>query len=173
MADNNKEFFEKLAGVISEESQEESQEKDLFEEENSFSPSLEVEESEKEVQLVSDFSEGDLEEEVEGQLTIDVYEDDRHLVIESAVAGVEPEDLDISISPESVTIKGKREKKDKVKKEDYLYQECFWGRFSRSIILPCEIDPDKSHASLKNGILKIVLPKVNRTRTKKVKIRVD
>ncbi len=107
----------------------------------------------------------------EGQLTIDVYQTSVSIIIESAVAGVEPENIDIEITPDSVAIKGKRVKKERVDEKDYLYSECFWGRFSRSIILPQEIDAEKAHASLKNGILKVVLPKVNRQKAKKLKVR--
>ena len=107
----------------------------------------------------------------EGQLTIDVYQTPVSIIVESAVAGVEPENIDIEITPDSVAIKGKRMKKERVDEKDYLYSECFWGRFSRSIILPQEIDAEKAHASLKNGILKVVLPKVNRQKAKKLKVR--
>ncbi|MEK7635984.1 MAG: Hsp20/alpha crystallin family protein [Patescibacteria group bacterium] len=107
----------------------------------------------------------------EGQLTIDVYQTPVSIIVESAVAGVEPEDIDIEITPDSVAIKGKRIKKERVDEKDYLYSECFWGRFSRSIILPQEIDAEKAHASLKNGILKIILPKVNRQKAKKLKVK--
>ena len=107
----------------------------------------------------------------EGQLTIDVYQTPVSIIVESAVAGVEPENIDIEITPDSVAIKGRRTKKERVDEKDYLYSECFWGRFSRSIILPQEIDAEKAHASLKNGILKVVLPKVNRQKAKKLKVR--
>jgi HSP20 family protein len=116
---------------------------------------------------------GDDFDDAEGHLTIDVYQNLENITIESTIAGVGPDDIDIAITPESVAIKGKRERKEKVKKGDYLHQECFWGKFSRSIILPQEIDPDRAHASLKDGVLKIILPKVHRDRTKKVKVRLD
>lgn len=107
----------------------------------------------------------------EGQLTIDVYQTPVSIIVESAVAGVDPENIDIEITPDSISIKGKRSKKERVDEKDYLYSECFWGRFSRSVILPQEIDAEKAHASLKNGILKIVLPKVNRQKAKKLKVK--
>lgn len=112
-------------------------------------------------------------EEGEGQLTIDVYQTPDEIVVESTIAGVKPEDLDISITNEAVTIRGKREKTETIKDEDYFYQECYWGKFSRSIILPQEIDSEKAVASLKNGILVIKLPKLNRQKTKKLKIKFD
>jgi len=109
--------------------------------------------------------------ESEGQLTIDVYQTPQEIVIKSAVAGVKPEDLDISIVNDMVTIKGKREQEETIKEEDYFYQECYWGRFSRSVILPSEIDSDRVSATLKNGILTIRMPKLDKAKIKKVKIK--
>jgi HSP20 family protein len=114
-----------------------------------------------------------LSSEEEGQLTIDVYQTDDDIVIKSAVAGVEEKDLDITINNDMVTIRGRREPEEKVKSQDYYYQECYWGAFSRSVILPTEIEADKANASLKNGILTIRLPKITRTRTKKVKVKIE
>ena len=69
-----------------------------------------------------------------------------------------------------VTIKGERKNNEEINSDDYYYQECYWGKFSRSVILPIDIDPDRSKAILKNGILTIKLPKIERTKTKKIKI---
>lgn len=112
-----------------------------------------------------------LQEESEGQLTIDVYQTDDEIVIESTVAGVEPDDIDIDISSESVTIRGERSKSETVSEENYLYQECYWGKFSRSIILPQEVDPDKAKADFKNGILRIRLPKIAKGKMRKLKVK--
>jgi len=114
-----------------------------------------------------------LNEEVEGQLTVDVYQNKDEIIVQSTVAGVNPEDLEINITNEAVTIRGKREKTEQIDEKDYFYQECFWGKFSRSIILPQEIDPEKSTATLKNGILTIKMPKLNRQKAKKLKIKID
>src|SRR3989344_863704 len=108
--------------------------------------------------------------EIEGQLTIDVYQTADNIVVESTIAGVKPEDIDIDISSESVTIRGKREKEERVEEGDYIYQECYWGRFARSIILPQEIDSDNSTAAFKNGILTIKLPKVSKDKKKRLKV---
>jgi HSP20 family protein len=113
------------------------------------------------------------QEESEGQLTIDVYQADDEIVIESTVAGVDPDDIDIDISSESVTIRGERARSEKIDEENYLYQECYWGKFSRSIILPQEIDPDKAKADFKNGVLQIKLPKITKGKTRKLKIKSD
>lgn len=115
----------------------------------------------------------DFMEEAEGQLTVDVFQTPSEIVIQSTVAGVAPEDLDISITSESVTIRGKRERSEHVKNDDYFYQECYWGRFARTIILPHEIDPERAVAGMKNGVLTIRLPKLERDKTKKLKVKSD
>ncbi len=115
----------------------------------------------------------EIDEESEGQLTVDVYHNKDSIVVQSTVAGVNPEDLEINITNESVTVKGKRGKIEKIEDKDYFYQECFWGRFSRSIILPEEVDPEKSTAVLKNGVLTIKMPKLNRKKAKRLKIKID
>lgn len=109
----------------------------------------------------------------EGQLTIDVYQNENEIIIQSTIAGVNQEDLEININAESVSIKGQRHRGEKISEKDYFYQECFWGRFSRSVILPQEIDPDRSTAQLKNGVLTIRLPKINKEKTKKIKVKFD
>ncbi len=111
--------------------------------------------------------------EEEGQLAVDVYSTETSFVIESAIAGVKGEDIDVSITIDSVAINGKRSKEDKEADKEYLYQECFWGRFARTVILPQEIDADRAVASFKNGILKIILPKILRDKPKKLRVRFD
>lgn len=114
-----------------------------------------------------------VEEQEEGQLAVDVYATDTSYVIESAIAGVKGEDIDVSITIDSVTINGKRSKEDKDSNKEYLCQECFWGKFTRTVILPQEIDADRAVASFKNGILRIVLPKIIRDKPKKLRVRFD
>lgn len=115
--------------------------------------------------------EGGAEE--EGQLAIDVYQTPDEIVIESTIAGAKKEDLDIFVASDSVTIKGKRERPNKVEDADYFYQECYWGKFSRSVILPQEIDPSKAASALKGGVLTIHLPKLKRELGKKLKVSLD
>ena len=107
----------------------------------------------------------------EGQLTIDVYQTDSEIVIKSTIAGVKPEDLDVSINNDMVTIRGERKNEEVVSGENYYYQECYWGGFSRSVVLPVDILSEKSEASLKNGILTIRLPKADTTKIKKIQVR--
>jgi HSP20 family protein len=111
--------------------------------------------------------------ESEGQLTIDVYQTPSEIVIKSTIAGVRPEDIDISMTNDMITIKGTRQKDEEVKEEDYYYQECYWGAFSRSVILPVDVEADKAEASMKNGILTIRLPKVEKIKTKKIQIKAE
>ncbi len=136
----------------------------------------EVEEvlTEPEAETEQDFSdeaEGASSEEQEGQLTVDVFQDDESIILQSTVAGVSPDDLDVSITNDMVTVRGERRRSYDVDAEDYFYQECYWGTFSRSIILPVEIDADRAEAKIKNGILTIRIPKANAAVTRKLKVK--
>jgi len=108
---------------------------------------------------------------VEGALTIDVYQTDNDIVIVSTIAGVTAKDLDVSITNDMVTISGERRNSVKVKQENYFYQECYWGPFSRSVILPIDVDAEKSAAELKDGVLTITLPKSEKVKIKKIPIK--
>lgn len=110
-------------------------------------------------------------EEDDGQLALDVFQDKDNIYIKSTIAGVKPEDLDITLAPDSVTIQGERRHEEEVKDEDYFYQECYWGVFSRTLPLPMEIDVDGANAEIKDGILTLTLPKASKSRIKKVKVR--
>lgn len=111
--------------------------------------------------------------EPEGQLTVDVYQTANDIVVESAIAGVDPHDIDVNVTSDSISIRGSRKREKTVKDEDYLYQECYWGKFGRSIILPQEVDPEGAEVKFKNGILTVVLPKANKKKTRKLKIQVQ
>jgi HSP20 family protein len=112
-----------------------------------------------------------LSREPEGQLAIDVYQTETELVLQSAIAGVKPESLDISIEGDMVTVRGNREKPQEDGETNYFYQECFWGPFSRQIILSVEVDPSRTEASLKDGILTIRIPKIERERKRKITVK--
>ncbi|MCK5490319.1 MAG: Hsp20/alpha crystallin family protein [Candidatus Pacebacteria bacterium] len=106
----------------------------------------------------------------DGQLTVDVYKSKEYIIIKSIIGGVRPEDLDISVTSDMVTIKGKRNNLDEVNMDDYYYQECFWGNFSRSIILPNDIKTEGVEAIIKNGILTLKLPKIEKNSLTKIKV---
>ena len=107
----------------------------------------------------------------DAQLTLDMYQGPSEIVIHSMVAGVKPEDLDINITREMVTIKGKREKHNTVREDDFFCKELYWGSFARTILLPQEVDVDKADATLKNGLLTIKLPKINKDKSSSVKVK--
>jgi HSP20 family protein len=107
----------------------------------------------------------------EGQLSVDVFRDNDMLVIRSLVAGVEPDDLDISVHGDLLTLRGKREHQKKEQATDWFYEECYWGAFSRSIVLPYHVSADATEAKLKNGILEVRIP--IRKDGKQVKVQWD
>lgn len=107
----------------------------------------------------------------EGQLNIDMYQTKDNVIIKSTIAGVKPEDIDITVANDMVTVKGSRKKEETISQDDYFYQECYWGNFSRSVIIPVDIDSESIEADLKDGILTIIIPKAAKAKTKKVKVK--
>ncbi len=113
-------------------------------------------------------------ENTEGQLTVDVYQTPEAIIVEATLAGVKSGDLDIDITSELITIKGERKRDVEVSDSDYFYQELFWGKFSRLIILPEEIDTNSAESSMKDGVLIIKLPKLKReSGSKKLRIKTE
>lgn len=111
------------------------------------------------------------ESDEEAQLSIDVYQTPSEIVIKTMVAGVRPEDLDVSITRDSVTIHGERSEDRTVSGDDYLHRELFWGAFSRTIQLPEEIDVDEAEALEKYGMLILRLPKLDKNKETKLRVK--
>lgn len=155
MADRRS-FFERLTGTVREE-------------DVSASESVAVTSGEERSEKVSEAPSAP--EQAEGQLTVDVYQTPDAVVIKSTIAGVKPEDLDVSITNDMVTVRGTRRHDEEVREDEYFYRECYWGTFSRSIILPVDIVAEKADASLRDGILTVRIPKSDSLVTKKVKVR--
>ncbi|MBI4155910.1 MAG: Hsp20/alpha crystallin family protein [Candidatus Zambryskibacteria bacterium] len=149
---DNRSFFEKLTGSVK---------------------SADISDTEeKSVKKARDREENWLSDEAEeGQLTVDVYQTPSEIVIKSMVSGVKPEDLDIAITRDMVTIKGKRETERFIKDEDYFHQELYWGSFSRTIMLPAEVIVDEAEAVEKHGLLIIRLPKVDKNRQTRLRVK--
>jgi len=176
-------FFEKLTGTNWEKSKKKSsKDESIIEEKISKTKKIKPmkknvsEKKEKEVSFQKKTDKKEKEDwlnESEGQLTIDVYQTPSEIVIKSTIAGVKPEDIDISMTNDMITIKGNRKKDDEAKEEDYYYQECYWGPFSRSVILPVDVEVDSAEAGMKNGILTIRLPKIEKVKTKKITIKAE
>ena len=175
-----KSFLERLTGAREIEA-------DAYREEASVSPSIDFfdDHLQRETEIVThtttphhfsrvqeeEIHSSGLEDNNEGQLTIDVYQTDTEVVIKSTIAGVKPEDLDVNINNDMLTIRGERKNDEQVLEENYYYQECYWGSFSRSVILPVDVLADKIEASMKNGILTVRMPKAVNNRTKKIQVR--
>ena len=108
--------------------------------------------------------------EQEGQLATDVYQTEDELVIQTTIAGVRPENLDITAQGDIVIIRGKRDNPNKEEK-NYFYKECYWGAFSREIILPAEADTARAEAIMQDGVLTIRMPKIERDKKSKIEVR--
>ena len=107
----------------------------------------------------------------EGQLAIDVYQTKDAIIVKSTIAGVKPEDIDIAINNDLLTIRGTRKMEERINNDDYFYQECYWGGFSRSIILPMEVKSDQIEATIENGVLTVTLPKAQTEKQIVVKVK--
>lgn len=110
-------------------------------------------------------------EEPQGELAVDVYQTPDAIVVKALVAGVHPASIDISLTREMLTVSGARSDEREVEEDNYFQRELYWGSFSRTILLPEEVDVDLAEASEKHGILMIRLPKINKKRQTKLKVR--
>lgn len=146
MAKDKRSFFERLTGAVS------------------IPSEIENELSEMKENWVANSPE-------EGELSVDVFQGPNDITIKTMVAGVKPEDLDVSISRDMVTIKGKRENEKTIADDDYFHKELYWGSFSRTVVLPEEIDVDAAEAIEKHGLLIIKLPKLDKNRQTRLKVR--
>jgi HSP20 family protein len=110
------------------------------------------------------------DEPVAGQLAVDVYETREKLVVKGRVAGVNKSDLDVSISDNTLTIRGTLSAGNEDGVENYFLQECYWGEFSRSLVLPVPVKEDEIEAMLKDGVLTISFSKVKQDTVKKIQV---
>ena len=111
------------------------------------------------------------EETPEGELAVDVYQTPTHIIIKAMIAGVKPEDLDVSITRDMVTLRGKRERHTEGTAGDFFFSELYWGSFTRTIVLPQEIDIEEAEAAEKHGLLTLRLPKLDKGRQAKLKVK--
>ena len=161
MGKRGRSFFERLTGTVN---------VDDFEEE--ALEEREVSQTASDNVIDDSVGEDSIEEsDEEGQLIVDVYNTPDEIVIKAIVAGVKPDNLDISITRDMVTIRGKREEKREIREEDYFYQELYWGAFSRTILLPQEVEVEHAMANEKHGLLTIRLPKIDKEKQTKLKVR--
>ncbi len=111
------------------------------------------------------------EENEEAELAVDVYQTPTDIMVQTFVAGVKPEDLELSISRDMITIKGKREELRTIDESNYFHKELYWGRFSRTISLPQEVEPEEVEATEKHGLLTVRLQKVDKDKTNSIKVK--
>ena len=182
MLKEKKSFFERLAGSISVEDEDDQidftpeQADDELEEElpikhvgSKATPQVSTQSARPKHHVVNeDTDEPEMEE---GELSVDVYQTANEIIIEAMVAGVKPEDLHLSITRDMVTIKGRRDGNTQVNHDDYFYKELYWGTFTRTILLPHEVEIEEAEAVEKHGLLIIRLPKVDKARQTKLKVK--
>jgi HSP20 family molecular chaperone IbpA len=111
------------------------------------------------------------EESEEAELTVDIYQTPNEIMVQTMIAGVKPEDIELVITRDMITIKGKREESRTISEDNYFTKELYWGSFSRTILLPQEIDAEEAEATEKHGLLTIKLPKIDKDKKKSIKIK--
>jgi HSP20 family molecular chaperone IbpA len=170
-------FFEKLTGSMP---VDEFDDLDIDEDEDDDNEKEEILSSRKENKKTKrsshfiDNEEGEedlMEEELNGQLAVDVINEDNAIVIKAMLAGVKPTDIDVDISRDMITIHGEREESQEIEAKNYYHRELYWGGFSRNILLPEEVDVDAAEATEKYGLLTIRLPKLDKSRKAKVQVK--
>ena len=131
---------------------------------------LPVDEAQAPVPVTDDNSDEWEDEPVAGQLAVDVYETKEKLLVKGRVAGVNKADLDLSISDNTLTIRGTLSAGSEEGVENYFLQECYWGEFSRSLVLPVPVKEDEIEAMLKDGVLTISFNKLKQDTVKKIEV---
>ncbi|MDP9248979.1 MAG: Hsp20/alpha crystallin family protein [bacterium] len=111
------------------------------------------------------------EENDEAELTVDVYQTPTDIIIQTMVAGVKPDDLEISIARDVVIIRGQREESRTIDEDNYFTKELYWGKFSRTIQLPAEVEPEDVEATEKHGLLTIKIKKVDKEKKSNIKVK--
>lgn len=111
------------------------------------------------------------EENEEAELSIDVYETATDIIVQTMVAGVRPEDLEISIARDTITVRGEREESRTINEESYFAKELYWGKFSRTLTLPSEVEPEEVEATERHGLVTIKIKKVDKAKKSNVKVR--
>jgi len=155
MARGKKSFFDRLTGSVS-----------IDDYDNEYS-----EKEENPSEGNNDKQQWIEEDDTEGQLTVDVYQKPDEIIIKAIVAGVKPDDLEVTITRDMVILRGRREELKEVEEDNYFYKELYWGSFSRTILLPQEIDVEEAQANEKHGLITIRLPKIDKERQTKLKVK--
>lgn len=110
-------------------------------------------------------------EDNEGELAVDVYQDEDSVIVKTMVAGVKPENLDVNVTRDMIIVRGERSDESDERDENYIHQELYWGSFSRTIMLPCEVEAEEATAKEEHGLLTITLPKIDKNKQTKLKVK--
>jgi len=145
----------------------------VLDDEHQFGEDDDLAVDEQEYQEEENWEEPDAGPAQDGELPVDMYQTDDHIVIRALVAGVSPNDLEISITRDMVTVRGVREEYQEANDDGYFHRELFWGSFSRTLLLPEEVAIDEAEAQEKHGMLEIKLPKLDKHRTTQLKVRTN
>jgi len=105
--------------------------------------------------------------------SVDIFEEKGDVVVKAELPGIRKEDIDITLTDETITISGEKKKEEEVKKKDYYRWECSYGSFNRTFSLPAEVQTDKVKTKMKDGILEIRVPKTEEAKKKEVKVKID
>lgn len=159
MVKDTRSFFERLTGAENIEEELEIEEKEDYDEKDYFKENKVIKEDEPQSR------------DEEGELAIDMYETYNDIFIKTVVSGVKPEDLDISITREKISIKGSRMPERGFEDANHHIKELYWGSFSRKVDLPEEINVDEAEAVAKHGLLVLKLPKINKERETKLRVK--
>ena len=107
----------------------------------------------------------------QGSLALDMYETDDAVVVKSPIPGIDPDDIDISITGDTLTIKGETKTEEKVEENNYIRRECHYGSFARTVAIPTSVVADKAEAEFENGVLTLTLPKAEEIKPKAIKVK--
>jgi HSP20 family protein len=105
--------------------------------------------------------------------SVDILEDKGDVVVKAELPGIKKEDIDITLTNDTITISGEKKKEEEVKKKDYYRWECAYGSFSRTFSLPSEVQPNKAKTKMKDGVLEVRIPKTEEAKKKEVKVKVE
>jgi HSP20 family molecular chaperone IbpA len=145
----------------------------VLDDEHQFGEDDDLAVEEEEYQEEEQWDERENEPQQDCELPVDMYQTDEHIVIRALVAGVSPNELEISITRDMVTVRGVREEYQEAHDDGYFHRELFWGSFSRTLLLPEEVAIDEAEAQEKHGMLEIKLPKLDKHRTTQLKVRTN
>lgn len=165
MSKDKKSFFERLAGSVMVEDNDKEEEIEIEIDKKSSKKFNDAE------RVISNLRPEEEFEEEDGELSVDVYQTQNEIIIEAMLAGVKPSDLQLSITRDMVTVKGRRDGNTQISDNDYFYRELYWGSFSRSILLPHEVEIENVEAVEKHGLLIIRLPKVDKAKQAKITVK--